>query len=77
MALCSVPLPISDEGRSAETLHMHGSVRIIISLTRMKMILSHTETRGLWLRVLIQYLFHSIAKRSLSKDDLKISTSSE
>ena len=39
-------------------------------------ILWRTEMRGLWLSVFTQYLFQSMARRSLSKLDLKISTSS-
>ena len=36
-----------------------------------------TEIKGLWLRVLTQYLFHNRLRSSVSRLDLKICTSNE
>ena len=74
--------PISDEGQITVIPHKLYSVISNITLVSAGAQIVRignqplTETRGLWLKVLTQYLFHSIAKRSLSRLDLNTSTSS-
>ena len=70
---------ISDGGQIIVIPHKLYSVIIMVFVNARVQIAESrplTETRGLWLRVLTQYLFHSIAKRSLSRLDLNTSTSS-
>ena len=70
--------PISDEGQITVIPHKLCSIIFWLTLKLKKLLKADrlTETRGLWLKVLTQYLFHSIASRSLSRLDLNTSTSS-
>ena len=78
-SLLAVLLQASVQGQIAARQHKLCSVQELVNSLNfvLQLIMAiRTEINGLVLSVLTQYLFHSIAKRSLSKDDLKISTSS-